>query len=93
MKNFKPIIITSLVWCLCLSSCAGLKVKTWFTDSTQVKKECQDEKPFIRRDSHGNIKEALSVLEADGYRAYSASDDEAWRNRLTLAEQCCASKQ
>lgn len=71
---------TSLIWTLCLSSCAALNIKTWFLDGMH-------EQALIRRDSNGNIKEKLTFLEGDGYRCYSAVDDEAWRNRLI---QCCA---
>jgi hypothetical protein len=83
---------TSLIWIACLSACgASLQVKTWFTDSKNVKEECRLEKPFVRRNGKGDIQEALSLLEAHAYRCYSPADDEAWRSRMAVLSQCCDS--
>lgn len=75
--------VTSLIWIVCLSSCAALSIKTWFLDG----KEYQS---LVRKNSNGTLKEKLSFIEANGYRCYSPADDEAWRNRLIA---CCAKAQ
>ncbi len=89
MTNFhKPTaVITSLFMVLLFTACGALQIKTWYTDKNNVSLECQTEKPLIRRDSAGAIKEARSIVEADGFRCYSRADDEAWRNRMAL---CCS---
>ncbi len=79
-QKLRVVVVTSLIWILCLSSCAGLKIKTWFLDG-------KDAQALIRKDSSGNITEKLTYFEADGYRCYSQADDTAWRNRMAL---CCA---
>lgn len=71
---------TSLIWTICLSSCAALNIKTWYLDGIH-------EQALIRRNADGTVNEKLSWLEADGFRCYSPLDDEAWRDRLI---QCCA---
>jgi hypothetical protein len=78
-KTWKIVVVTSLIWILGLSSCAGLKIKTWFLSS-------KTDGALVRKDSHGQIMESLNYIQADGYRCYSEQDDTAWRNRLVL---CC----
>lgn len=84
--------VTSLAWMVCLSSCGSLQIKTWFLDQTQVSEACKDAKPLIRRGGDGAVQEALTILQADGYRCYSPADDEAWRNDLNIETQCCNGK-
>lgn len=74
--------VTSLIWITCLSSCAGMKVKTWFLDG-------RDEKMLVRKNG-GVITDRLSFFEADGYRCYSRADDEAIRAHMASLEACCS---
>lgn len=92
MLNHKLRIVgaTSLIWIISLSSCSALKIKTWFADATQVSPPCQVEDLLVRKDSKGKVQEALTILQMDGYRCYSAADDEAWRNLLIA---CCNKSQ
>lgn len=76
----KASLFTSLIWIVCLSSCANLKIHTWYNDGT-IHKE------LIRTDHDGNLTEEMSYVAADGYLCYSPEDDKAWRDRLAL---CCA---
>lgn len=81
-----PVAATSVIWIICLSSCGGMQVKTWFTDSTHVSEQCRNEEHLVRR-KNGVVQEALTIVKADGYRCYSPADDQAWRNRMAV---CCA---
>lgn len=78
-RSLQIAVATSAVWMICLSSCAGLKIKTWFLDG-------KEESALIRRKS-GVIVEKMTFFDADGYRCYSQADDTAWRDRMAL---CCA---
>lgn len=77
-ERLRIVAATSLIWIACLSSCAELRIKTWFLDG-------REEQALIRR-KNGEIIERLTFVEADGYRCYSEADDTAWRNRLVA---CC----
>lgn len=79
-QKLRLVVATCLIWIICLSSCAGLKIKTWFLDG-------KDEQALIRKNDDGVVTEKLTYIEADGYRCYSPVDDEAWRTRLV---ECCA---
>lgn len=69
-----------LGWIIFPSSCASLNITTWLIDAIH-------EGSLVRKDSNGTIIGRLSYVEANGYRCYSESDDEAWRNRLVA---CCS---
>lgn len=88
-EKLKTVAATSVVWIISLSllnACAdGLVVKTWYLAA-------KDFGYLIRKNPDGSIAEKKSFDDADGYLCYSPSDDEAWRNRLTVAVQCCNAK-
>lgn len=63
---------------------ASLVIKTWFLDASIP--------ALVRRDSRGVIVEQKELRDADGYRCYSRSDDEAWRTDFSRAQACCNSK-
>lgn len=79
-EKLKIVMATSLIWTVCLSSCASLTIKTWYLDGA-------GEHGLVRRASDGSIQEKLEFLEANGYFCYSPQDDEMWRQRLAI---CCA---
>jgi hypothetical protein len=70
----KAVLYTNLLWILALSACAST-IKTWIIGTNGL----------TENDTH----EVLTFLQAQGYRCYSASDDEFWRNELATAESCC----
>lgn len=59
-----------------LSCCAGLTVTTWIVKQGEL--------------VHG--KDSKTVLEAEGYRCYSESDDAAWRTELKIQSDCCGGR-
>lgn len=80
---------TSLIWILCLSSCAGLRITTWFLNG-----KGEEAQQGLDRKSHdGTLQAHKSWLEADGYHCYSPIDDEAWRTRMATLSECCEAKQ
>ena len=83
--KLKVAAVTSLIWIVCLSSCASLTIKTWFLDG-------KDHVSLIRKNSDGSIKEAKSFPEAHGFLCYSPQDDEAWRTYLAAQVACCNGK-
>lgn len=56
-----------------LSSCAALQITTWIVKQGEL--------------VHGADRK--HIIEAEGYRCYSLSDDMAWREELKLERQCC----
>lgn len=66
---------TNLAWVLMLSACAMGPIKTWIIGDSIL----------TENDTH----EAISFLQAKGFRCYSQPDDEYWRNKLAAAEECC----
>ena len=82
---------TCLIWTLCLSSCggsgSGIRIKTWYADTENVRPDCHSEPVLVRKNSRGDIQEALNLLKMQGYRCYSPDDDRTWRTRLAM---CCA---
>lgn len=72
----RGVLYTNLIWICMLASCAGTgTVKTWV-----IGKEGLNE-----NDTH----EVMTFLQAQGYRCYSRTDDEFWRNQLATAKACC----
>ncbi len=70
-------LVTNVLWLVLLGSCANGTVKTWIIGDLDLKH------------NQGHIHESMSFLSALGYRCYSPSDDEFWRNQLASAESCC----
>ena len=70
----KAVLYTNLLWILMIASCAST-VKTWIIGANGL----------TENDTH----EVLTFLQAQGYRCYSESDDEFWRNQLAAQEACC----
>lgn len=89
-EKLKIVAATSLVWIISLSvlsACAGqgLVIKTWFLAA-------KDYGSLIRKDDSGAVVGKMTYDAADGYLCYSPSDDEAWRDALNTATQCCNGK-
>ena len=69
-------LYTSLAWTILLGSCASSPtIQTWIIGPSG-----------LTEDQTGA---ALTFLAAQGFRCYSESDDEFWRNQLATAEECC----
>lgn len=77
MRLNRAILYTNLLWIAGLASCATT-VKTWIIGANGL----------TENDTH----EMLTFLQANGYRCYSQTDDEFWRNQLATAESCCNAK-
>ncbi|MCM2278315.1 MAG: hypothetical protein NDJ89_09590 [Oligoflexia bacterium] len=74
----KIVVVTSLAWTMCLSSCAGVRVKWWFLDG-------KERGELIRRDRAGNITESLTFVQADGYFCLTPEDS---RLLLDMVKSC-----
>jgi len=62
----------------------GLIIKTWLIDAERG--------TLVRRDKNQNITEEKSLRDANNYRCYSSTDDQAWRSAFAQAKACCESK-
>jgi len=75
----RPALYTHVLWLMLLVCCASTPtIKTWIIGPQGL----------IEDETH----EALTFLQAQGYRCYSESDDEFWRDQLSTAEACCNGK-
>lgn len=84
-QRLKIAAATSLIWIICLSSCAGLNITTWFLDG-------KEHLELIRKNADGSILASKTFLEAHGFLCYSPSDDEAWRTQFATYAECCNAK-
>ena len=77
----KPLLLLTLTACLSTVACAGLVIRTWIIDANMD--------ALVRRDSHGSVIEKKALRDADGFRCYSRSDDEAWRADYAQCRASC----
>ena len=74
-------VITSCIWLGVIASCASSQtIKTWIVV------------PEGFRHHTNEIDEMMSLLQAQGYRCYSAADDQVWRDELATYKACCDQK-
>jgi hypothetical protein len=82
-----PHLLLILISCLsgfAFSACAGLVITTWIIDGQRG--------ILVRKDGHGNIVDKKELRDADNYRCYSRSDDEAWRTSYAACRASCSGK-
>lgn len=82
MTARKAALITSLLWLTGLGSCASsAKIRTWLIEDEGL------------RHKTSAVNEALTFVEAKGYRCYSPKDDETWRQGYAAYKSCCEQHQ
>lgn len=67
-----------------ISACGGLVVTTWLISAKDGELQ--------RKDGHGNVVAHKPLAEANDFRCYSPTDDEAWRTQYAQLRACCDSK-
>lgn len=85
MSVFRAILVVNLFWLVGMASCASESITTWLvTPDKATPPECLKYAAFNHKTS--SVNQAMTLLQAQGYRCYSPQDDTAWHTRLAICE-------
>jgi hypothetical protein len=80
LREARPLpILIGLISGVAFNACAGLTVTAWLVDKGHSE-------GLVRKDGSGHVVQSLPWANADDFRCYSPSDDEAWRDKLRTCE-------
>lgn len=78
----RTFVITSGLWLLLFGACAAkTPIATWILTG-----------PDGLRHHDGSVDQAMTIVQASGFRCYSELDDQTWRTLLAVKSACCDGK-